>query len=147
MVATQSTLSVTDLVMDSGSDNLANFVRRTLQEKKLTLREVSERAAARGYEISHATVADIKNHPDRTFHLEKLVALAHGLGVSEDEIIKRALGTLENSEDVDVYKRRLCDQLYAWFRNSSPETQQYMERTIRSLLHSVETEEAHVKSS
>ena len=113
-------------------DTLSSYVRRIIQEKGLNLREVSERARKAGYQISHATVGDIINNPSRRFGVKTLVALAHGIGSPEREVLDYASG--RRPQEPSEYEKRLCEQLYERMRSSSPGTQEYLKRAIRSLL-------------
>lgn len=87
--------------MKSGQENLSDFVRRMIDEKGLSYREVERRAGAAGYEISHATVGDIINKPDKTVQLDTLVALAAGLDVDIEVLTSLASG---EGSDLDLNK-------------------------------------------
>lgn len=128
--------SGTDFYMYSTDDTLSSYVRRIIQERNLTLRSVSEQAKRAGYQISHATVGDIINHPERRVGVRTLVALAHGIGSPEQEVLHYASGSAPKGPS--EYEKRLCDQLYERMRNSNPSTQEYLKRAIRSLLRDSE---------
>jgi transcriptional regulator with XRE-family HTH domain len=70
-------------------ENLSGYVRRILKEKGLTLSDVERRA---GGEISDSYVAGITSGSVKNLTLEKLKALAKGLGVSEYRVIEIASG-------------------------------------------------------
>lgn len=84
--------------MDNGNgrETLDQYVRRVLKEKRLTLSEVERRA---GGSISDSYVAGITNGNVRNLTLDKLKALARGLGVTEDKIIAIASGLASMPED------------------------------------------------
>lgn len=72
--------------------SLAEFVRKTMAEKGLTMRDVEERS---GGEITNSYVAKIKGRTTQNLTLEKLCALARGLGVNAHELFAVATGTEE----------------------------------------------------
>lgn len=84
--------------MDNGNgrETLEQYVRRILKEKGLTLSDVERRA---GGAISDSYVAGITNGNVRNLTLDKLKALARGLGVTEDKIIAVASGLSALAEE------------------------------------------------
>lgn len=84
--------------MDNGNgrETLEQYVKRVLREKGLTLSDVERRA---GGTISDSYVAGITNGNVRNLTLDKLKALARGLGVTEDKIIAVASGLASLAED------------------------------------------------
>jgi transcriptional regulator with XRE-family HTH domain len=71
-------------------ESLSEYTRRIIREKELNYRKVADAAKAAGYEISHSTVGNIVNKSTEDVGVETLRALAHGLGVPEDELINIA---------------------------------------------------------
>ena len=80
----------------NGHENLSSYVRRILREKGLTLSDVERRA---GGEISDSYVAGITSGSVRNLTLDKLKALARGLGVSEYRVIEIASGIPNPGDD------------------------------------------------
>lgn len=64
-------------------EKLHDYVRRVIDEKGFSYREVSARS---GGHISPATVSDIINQKVKTIKVETLFALANGLEVSPEEV-------------------------------------------------------------
>jgi hypothetical protein len=79
-------------VMPNVQRQFSEYVRRVINDKGLSYREVSWRAKKKGYDISHTTVGDIINKPEKDVRRETLKALAAGLEVDEDEVIAIAFG-------------------------------------------------------
>ena len=72
-----------------GTDALARYVARVLKEKHLTLRDVQVMS---GWKITDAYIGSIVNGRAKNPSVEKLQALARGLGVDENEIFRVARG-------------------------------------------------------
>lgn len=133
MSYTSAHKSVRDLIMYNADDTLSSYVRRIIHEKGLNLREVSERARKAGYKISHATVGDIIKHPERRVEVRTVIALAHGIGEPEQDVLRVASGL--PPQHVSEYKKRLCEQLYNSLATAkTPEMEAYLERSIKGLL-------------
>ena len=77
-------------------NDLGRYVRRILQQKKLTLREVERKA---GGEITNSYISKILNGTVSNLTVEKIAALAHGLGVDGREIFDIAYGESERLDD------------------------------------------------
>ena len=77
-------------------ETLAQYVTRVIKEKKLTHQEV--RKLARG-KITDGYVRGIMTGKARNLSVDKLKALASGLGVSEDEIFRVARGLPPDSDN------------------------------------------------
>jgi transcriptional regulator with XRE-family HTH domain len=71
------------------TDGLSNYVARVLKEKRLSLRDVQVMSDSR---ITDAYVGSILRGRASNPSVEKLQALARGLGVDEDEIFRVARG-------------------------------------------------------
>lgn len=74
-------------------ENLADFIRRTRNEKGLSTLDV-ERLS--NFEISDGYVSRIENNGVKNVSPEKLAALAKGLSVTEEEIFAVARGKKPN---------------------------------------------------
>jgi transcriptional regulator with XRE-family HTH domain len=72
-------------------ETLSQYVRRVMAEKKLSAVEVECRS---GSEISRTYVWSIAHGRHKNISVEKLRALARGLGVSQEELFRVACGTL-----------------------------------------------------
>ncbi len=70
-------------------ETLAEYIKRILGEKQLTLREVQKRS---GHRIADAYVAHIVQGRASNLSVDKLKALAVGLGEPEEAIFKVARG-------------------------------------------------------
>jgi transcriptional regulator with XRE-family HTH domain len=79
------------------ADGLARYVARVLKEKRLSRRDVQVMS---GWRITDAYVGSIIKGRARNLSVEKLQALARGLGVDEDEIFRVARGAA-GSDPVD----------------------------------------------
>ncbi|MCI0488256.1 MAG: helix-turn-helix transcriptional regulator [Blastocatellia bacterium] len=79
---------------EEGQESLKGYVKRLLKQKKMTLREVQRRS---GGQITQAYVGAIVKGVHSNPTVEKLKALARGLGVDEDELFRAARG-LPNCE-------------------------------------------------
>jgi len=77
---------------------LARYVARVLKEKRLSRRDVQ---VISGWKITDAYVGSIINGRAKNLSVEKLQALARGLGVNEDEIFRVARGAAD-SDQVDT---------------------------------------------
>jgi transcriptional regulator with XRE-family HTH domain len=82
--------------MNKLDNELGRYVRRILQQKKLTLREVERKA---GGEITNSYISKILNGSVTNLTVEKIGALANGLGVDGREIFEIAYGESERSEE------------------------------------------------
>jgi transcriptional regulator with XRE-family HTH domain len=70
-------------------ENLADYVRRIRQEKGLSTLDVERNS---GNQITDGYVSQIENDYVKNVSLQKLKALAKGLGVPEDELLTVARG-------------------------------------------------------
>ena len=70
-------------------ERLAEYVKRIMSEKQFTLREVEERS---GHMIADAYIANIVRGIARNLSVDKLKALAVGLGEPEEAVFKVARG-------------------------------------------------------
>jgi transcriptional regulator with XRE-family HTH domain len=72
-----------------GTNGLAVYVAKVLKEKRITLHDVQVMS---GWTITDAYVGSIIRGRARNPSVEKLQALARGLGIDEDEIFRVARG-------------------------------------------------------
>lgn len=72
-----------------GTDGLSNYIARVLKKKRLSLRDVQVMSDSK---ITDAYVGSILRGRASNPTVEKLQALARGLGVDEDEIFRVARG-------------------------------------------------------
>src|SRR6266446_1686121 len=79
----------------SNKETLAQYVSRVVKEKELTHHEVRKLASGK---ITDGYVRGIMTGKARNLSVDKLKALARGLGVSEDEIFRVARGLPPDSD-------------------------------------------------
>jgi transcriptional regulator with XRE-family HTH domain len=89
-----------------GTEDLRQYVKRTLKLKRLSLRDVQRRS---GGDITQGYVGAIIKGTNSNLTVDKLKALARGLGVDEDEIFLVARSAQGQSEA----RARLSDQAQA----------------------------------
>lgn len=77
-------------------NDLSRYVRRKLQQKKLTLREVERQA---GGEITNSYISKILNGSVTNLTVDKIAALARGLGADGREIFDVVYGESEGLKD------------------------------------------------
>ncbi|MGA9771144.1 MAG: hypothetical protein WBV94_19075 [Blastocatellia bacterium] len=70
-------------------ETLSQYVKRILEEKQITMKSVQERSAGR---IGDAYIGSIVNGSAKNLSVDKLKALAVGLGEPEDDVFKVARG-------------------------------------------------------
>jgi transcriptional regulator with XRE-family HTH domain len=77
----------------SNRNELGRYVQRLIQQKRLTLREVERNADG---QITNSYISKILNGTVTNLTVEKIAALARGLGVDGREIFDIAYGESEN---------------------------------------------------
>ena len=77
----------------NGTNGLAKYIARVLKEKRLSLRDVQVMSESK---ITDAYVGSILRGRATNPSVEKLQALARGLGVDEDEIFRVARGVTDS---------------------------------------------------
>jgi transcriptional regulator with XRE-family HTH domain len=87
-------------------ESLSELVRRVRQDKGYSLNEVSRRS---GLEIANSHISRIENGESTNVSVEKLQALAKGLGISEVEVFAAARGGLTETEMVKEEHARLIE--------------------------------------
>ena len=129
---------------------LSRYVRRVMREKRLKQREIERRS---GGKITDGYVADILCGRAKNPSVEKLSALASGLGVDPYELFAVACDSLEH-ESGERYKRDLPDitSFLEMMREvgENPDLIRIMEQALRLtpqermvILHSMETLNEH----
>ncbi len=92
------------------AEDLADYVRRIINERDLTLREIEERS---GGAITHGYISKILSRAVTNLSVEKLQALAKGLGISEEEVFAIARGkSLEG--DPEFEKSEIAALFYGY---------------------------------
>lgn len=91
-------------------ETLGDFVRRVRTEQRLSLADVQARAKRAGHEIGTTHINRIENGFIEAASVtpKKLIALAAGLGISEDEIFAVARGK-SISGDLQLDESRLLE--------------------------------------
>ena len=89
-----------------GTEDLRQYVKRTLKLKRLSLRDVQRQS---GGSITQGYVGAIIKGTNSNLTVDKLKALALGLGVDEDEIFLVARGAQQHGER----RAQLSDQAQA----------------------------------
>lgn len=77
-----------------GASSLGEFVRRTRQEKRLSLVDVSKQSALFGPPISGSYINRIERNPKLRVSTDRLKALAHGLGIPAEELLAHAVSKM-----------------------------------------------------
>jgi transcriptional regulator with XRE-family HTH domain len=94
-------------LMENGTEDFADYVRRVRASKSLSLAEVETRSGGR---ISRGYVSQIENRHvlGERVTPDKLRSLAAGLGVPEDEVFARARGK-SPADDPNFNKSRFAE--------------------------------------
>ena len=119
-------------VVPSERESLAEFVRRVRAERKLSLNDVRVQS---GLQIATSYLNRIENGEVTNVSLEKLKALARGLGVAEDEVVAIARGKSPNVPEVfdsEIYI------MFKGFEKLSDEDKAELLGTIRMLAAEVQ---------
>ena len=101
-------------------ENLGDFIRRIRKEKNLSLAEVSDRSARYGRRITASYINRIENDPYRRVTTDRLNALAHGLGVTVEELVACALSKTPPPEAGAPYRIDLINAAMGAQRLSNP---------------------------
>jgi len=112
-------------------ESLDKYVRRVLKEKELTLSDVERGAEG---EISDSYVAYITTGNVRNLSLEKLKALARGLGVTEREMFAVACDIPLPLEE-DFHKAEFGELFYKYKRLTEED-----KREMRPILEMINNE-------
>ncbi len=84
-------------------ESLPDYVRRIRQEHRLSLSDVENASRRAGWKIVSTYVSRIENGVNRNPSIDKLIALAFGLGVPLEELLSVASGKpLQNREAQEI---------------------------------------------
>ena len=122
----------------TGPENLAQYVRRVLREKGLTVADAERRA---GGEISKAYICDISNGKFRSVTVQKLQALARALAVPEDEVFAVARGL--NSPTHPAFAESEFSLACQKYQNLSPGDQEAVRILLDALLREMDRRLRH----
>ena len=115
-------------------EDLADFVRRTLNEKRLTTRDVEQRAKRKGKRITHGYVSRIVSRTATNLTVDRLKALAVGMGVREKEVFDRVTGEpIENDFDESDFAL-----LHAKYKELSDEDKKEVRTLVRAIDREIE---------
>jgi transcriptional regulator with XRE-family HTH domain len=112
-----------------GPESLADFVRRVRNERGLSLLDVERQSARTGEKIAGSYVSRIENGLSANPSKNKLMALARGLGVSNEELFAVVRGMESAAPTVDVAEMKLLLS----FRELPAEAQEYLLITAQAL--------------
>ncbi len=108
-------------------ESLAEYVRRIREEKRLSLADVQ---IASGNCISNTHISRIENAEVKSVSVDRLSALAKGLGVPEEEVFAVARGTLHKEQFATAER-----QLLHYFRELPSDKQSDALIIVRALHH------------
>jgi transcriptional regulator with XRE-family HTH domain len=108
-------------------ETLAEYVRRVRNEKNLSLRDVERNSRRAGLKIVGSYVSRIENEIATNPSKDKLVALAAGLVVQEDEVFAKARG--KSLQDPSVRE----EQMLTLFRGLPSDRQDDLMGMLRHL--------------
>lgn len=128
-------------VVNTGRESLADYVRRLRGEKRLSLADVAQLS---GGQITRSHISRIENGELTNVGLDKLRALAKGLGVDEEEIFAVARGVRSVTED-DLADDEEIAALFYKYKNLTDEEKRELRRLIRALDREIDEIEAERK--
>jgi len=120
--------------MAKKKEDLAEYVRRILREKPLTTRDVQDRAKRKGKRITHSYVSRIISRTVTNLTVDKLKALAAGLGVREKEVFERLFN--EQIETDPEYQESDFAILFAKYKDLSEGDK----KEVRTLIKTIDRE-------
>ena len=120
----------------SSREDLADFIRRIINEKKLKLREVEEVSSRKGNKITHGYLSKILSRKSGNPSVEKLHAIAIGLGVHSKEVF--AAAGVEYTEAERDYENSRFQLLYLKFDGLPPESKVEAEKLMGILERELE---------
>lgn len=115
--------------MEKGQETLADYVRRVRDEKRLSLADVSQLS---GGQITRSHISRIENGELTNVGLDKLRALAKGLGVTEDEVFSVARGVKPVTEH-DLADDEQIAALFYEYKNLTDEDKEEL-RTVMEMV-------------
>lgn len=119
-------------------ETLAEYVTRVMQERKLSFQEVEDRSRRGGRRgISRGYVNQIASGKFQNPSRLLLLGLAHGLGVSEDEVFAVARG--EASPAISEYNRGEYEKMFEDVQQElTPDEMQHFNRLMQIVRREVE---------
>ncbi len=145
-------------IIDSNED-LSQYVKRVMGEKKLSLRDVQKGSGDR---ITQGYVGAIVKGAYANPSIQKLKALARGLGVDEEEVFQVARGVTRTQKESDLRGQaqmlEVLDLMKEVARNAvvkaileelvklSPTPQKVVLKTVRALKDAEEEEEREYRA-
>ena len=116
-------------------ESLADYVKRIRNSARLSLLDAVRQSARSGYKIAGSYVSRIENGVVRNPSKDKLIGLAKGLGVPEEEVFAVARG--KSLDEPTAREQRLL----SYFRELPRERQDDFMRIVHTLHreHSVES--------
>jgi len=116
-------------------ESLADYVKRIRNSARLSLLDVERQSARSGYKIAGSYVSRIENGVARNPSKDKLIGLAKGLGVPEEEVFAVARG--KSLDEPTAREQRLL----SYFRELPRERQDNFMRIAHTLHreHAVES--------
>ena len=108
-------------------ESLADYVKRIRNGARLSLSDVERQSARGGYKIAGSYVSRIENGVARNPSKDKLMGLARGLGVAEEELFAIARG---KSLDEPTAREQ---KLLAYFRELPRDRQEDFMRIAQTL--------------
>jgi transcriptional regulator with XRE-family HTH domain len=121
------------LLSEQMREDLADYVARIIKEKGLTNQDVADRSQQR---ISRGYVSQIISRTSRNLTVDKLAALADGLGEPLRKILDAAAGG--SPADDDEYRQSVLFYLYEKTRRVPRADQDFIDGVIRMLLDRLE---------
>jgi transcriptional regulator with XRE-family HTH domain len=124
-------------VADETTETLAEYVKRVRDEKGLSLQDVERRAHKR---ITSGYVSRVENGQSFNLTVDRLQALALGLGVDEDNIFAVARGVPAKFQPKNKALEVLlfsATQLDGIWQELTPDNQQRAEDVMQSALETV----------
>ena len=125
----------------ANKETLQEYVRRIMREKNLLPGDVQRNSKGK---ISDSYVSTIIAEP-KNVSVEKLQALAQGLGVPEDEVFDVARGYSRPLDD-ERFRESLLYMLYEKAKTASPEKQKLINELIRIALREAEDDKSQKHS-
>lgn len=132
---------------ESNEEQLSDYIRRVMKEKGLTQHDVEARS---GDQITERYVADILRGASKNPSVEKLIALAHGIGIDPDELFAIARRAFEKRTSKSCSTEPLDADLFLEILQMIDESPELMEivqaaiqlspaeqRRLNKLLHSL----------
>jgi transcriptional regulator with XRE-family HTH domain len=118
------------------TETFGDFIRRIRTEKNLSCADVSRQSARFGKRIAGSYVNRIENDPHLRPSLDRLRALAYGLGIPVEELLARAAGLNPPPPSFDEL------DLLTRFRELSPERKEDVLHIV-DLWHSQKCRPSH----